>query len=126
MGKSSLPLQILLYFNRWYTVLWFLVELGAQIYKGFILPFPSNTFGIEVAMIFLYILVDLLRNFFGTKGNKAHHTPSLFIFFILTVPIIFGNVYYTHWQIYVYVWSGIGDSAALANILFADSIWTLC
>jgi transmembrane protein 216 len=67
MGLSSLPLQILLYFNRWLTLFYCIIELGSMIYKGVLLPYPPGVYGGELTWVILYGLVEIPRNFLGTN-----------------------------------------------------------
>lgn len=66
MSNSVLPFQIFLFFNKWYTVIFVLVELGFLAYKAVKLPYPTG--GIlawEFIQLLLYWAVDYFRLFLG-------------------------------------------------------------
>mmetsp|Transcript_18867 Transcript_18867/g.32473 ORF Transcript_18867/g.32473 Transcript_18867/m.32473 type:complete len:144 (+) Transcript_18867:41-472(+) len=98
---SSLPFQVLVYFNSWYCGIYFWLNIAIFIYKGLNLPYPPNTFGWEVVFIVVYVPVELCRLFLGSKGNKTEHAGPMYWFLLLSAPVAFGNIYYMILQIYV-------------------------
>jgi hypothetical protein len=60
-GHSSLPLQLLVYFNWHYTVFFFLINICLFTYKAVRLYYPSSYLGWDIVTIFLYLFVDLTR-----------------------------------------------------------------
>eukprot|EP01112_Ceratiomyxa_fruticulosa_P009270 TRINITY_DN2417_c0_g1_i1.p1 TRINITY_DN2417_c0_g1~~TRINITY_DN2417_c0_g1_i1.p1 ORF type:complete len:141 (-),score=1.39 TRINITY_DN2417_c0_g1_i1:42-464(-) len=99
--RSSLPFQIFLYFHRWYTVVWLFVMVVVMIYKGVVLPYPSNIYGLEFTYIIIYALINWARIFMGSKGNKTCQAGPLGIFLLLSVILIVSSFYFLLWQIYV-------------------------
>ena len=100
---SSLPLEILFYFNRWGTprsrTSWRALHL-----KGNNLPYSENMqtiLGFEVAMVFVLGLLEWARLFLGSQGNKTEQVGPLVWMFFLSLPAAVANVYYLHLQIYV-------------------------
>jgi hypothetical protein len=124
MSVNSVPFQVLIFFNSWYTVLFCLWELGLELYKGAVLPYPKDAFGGEIAFIVLYFFVDLFRYFcgkdskplvglhpLGSQANKsAQQLLPVILFFALSVPLVIANVYFIVWQIYVYVHNKLSHS----------------
>jgi len=100
-GKSSLPLQILLYFNMWWSPVWLISTLILLAYKGLTLPYPPNTYGAELIFIIALEFIDFFRIFIGTKGNKTLHLGSIIFFLLLTAVVVMGCVYFMLWQVYV-------------------------
>eukprot|EP00744_Colponema_vietnamica_P023416 GILI01033856.1.p1 GENE.GILI01033856.1~~GILI01033856.1.p1 ORF type:complete len:141 (+),score=22.97 GILI01033856.1:126-548(+) len=98
---SSLPLQIFIYFHRWFACLFLLVNIILFVYKGAVLPYPPNNFGWEITFIFFYAILQSIRLFLGSKGNKTEQTSSIGWFLGLTVPVILIHVFYLQAQIYV-------------------------
>eukprot|EP00741_Cyanophora_paradoxa_P014313 tig00020780_g13804.t1 len=98
---SSLPLQILIYFNIWYAFIYFWLNVAIFIYKGTWLPYPPNTLGWEIAFIIVYAVVESCRLFLGSKGNKTEQVPPMVWFLLISAAIAFGNIYYIYLQIYV-------------------------
>eukprot|EP00033_Pygsuia_biforma_P003052 GCRY01003354.1.p1 GENE.GCRY01003354.1~~GCRY01003354.1.p1 ORF type:complete len:144 (-),score=19.92 GCRY01003354.1:203-634(-) len=124
---SSLPLQILLYFNIWFSCLYIFFSILFFIYKGHELPYPSGTIGWEVFFVIVVFFTDLLRIFQGIFGNKTEQTKPLLFFIILSVFVIFGNVYFLDQQVYVLHLDVILNSLSLSfvglEILFAILAW---
>jgi hypothetical protein len=60
-STASLPLEITLFFNRFYSALVFIVTLLIFIFKAVMLPYPPNVLGLEVAFVFLYGIVEWVR-----------------------------------------------------------------
>uniref|UniRef100_A0A6U4EE63 Transmembrane protein n=1 Tax=Phaeomonas parva TaxID=124430 RepID=A0A6U4EE63_9STRA len=98
---SSLPLQILVYFNGWFSTMFFLLGIALFLYKRYNLYYAGNGFGWDLAMLFLMTVLDALRLFLGSKGNKTEHAGALMWFIFLTVPICVGYAYLLTLQTYV-------------------------
>ncbi|KAF6029604.1 TMEM216 [Bugula neritina] len=67
--KSLLPYQIVLYLNGFYTLFYTICELLMFIYKGETLPYAPSSLGVEIVILLLTSFVEILRLFFGKKGN---------------------------------------------------------
>ena len=61
--RSSLMLQILVYFHYWFAILYMVVSVGLYVYKGYYLPYPPTALEAEVVFILLNFLVELMRLF---------------------------------------------------------------
>ncbi len=101
LSKSSLSLQILIFFNGVYQVLFFLATLGIYIWKGVSLPYPDSELGLEVFLLFAYELVEFCRLFIASKGNKTENVPNMIVFIVLSLFGVLANIYYAQLQIYV-------------------------
>jgi transmembrane protein 216 len=101
---SSLPLQILFFFNGWYDVAFTIAMSSLYAWKGSTLPYPDELrpmLGLEVAIVFLLAIIEYARIFLGTKGNKTEQSGPLLMSLVLGVPAMIANVYFLRLQIYV-------------------------
>ena len=100
---SSLLLQILLYFNRWFVGLFVVLNIATFIYKGYYLPYPTRTpgIGIDVASVVLFGILEGFRIFTASLGNKTEQTTPLGVGICLGLGSIMINVFFLVWQIYV-------------------------
>ncbi|KAI9338087.1 hypothetical protein DFJ73DRAFT_587271 [Zopfochytrium polystomum] len=112
---SSLPLQILLFFNSQYYVVEWLVLLGCLIYKGTFLPFPPAALQLEIFGLFPFALLEACRLFIGVRGNKLEEKGTVGIFLGLSIIAFFGHLFYCWWQTYVLV---LDAAFAGAGVLF--------
>lgn len=81
---SSLPLQVVLYFNGWFLVLFYIAEMALLIYKGtyknqlfFTKPcpltfsaatsaaYPPGNLAAEVILLLILCLLDIIRIYYG-------------------------------------------------------------
>lgn len=115
MRLSSLPFQILLFFNRYLSAFYIILELSVLIWKRYRIPYPGSSFSGEVCFLLLMIPIEAIRNFTGkkrarsvdfpgTRGNKLIQNRSLVFFVALSIPSTLCYVYFLHWQIYVYAY----------------------
>lgn len=74
---SSLPLQILLFFNQWFSLAWFMINFALYVYKGFHFHFPYAAFEWELAMLLLMAFIENSRLMLASRGNKTEQIPPL-------------------------------------------------
>ncbi|XP_046301561.1 transmembrane protein 216 isoform X2 [Marmota monax] len=98
---SSTPLEILFFLNGWYYATYFLLELFIFLYKGLLLPYPTANLVLDVVMLLLYLGIEVIRLFFGTKGNLCQRKMPLGISVALTFPSAMMASYYLLLQTYV-------------------------
>ncbi|PRP77017.1 putative transmembrane protein [Planoprotostelium fungivorum] len=142
MKLSSLPFQILLFFNRWFSVAYVILEISILIWKKFQMPYPGTSFAGEICFLFLYMPIEAIRNFLGeinahhclalmpegTRGNKLIDNRSLVAFIFLSIPSSLCYAYFLRWQIYVLTVDvalnciGIGINGIQALICFGCMI----
>lgn len=101
LSKSSLPLQVLIFFNGCWSVFWFLAMLAIFIWKGVELPYPANRLAPEVVLVFACLLVEAVRLFIGSKGNKTENHLLVIFFLVLSLFAALGNIFYVVFQTYV-------------------------
>lgn len=99
--QSSLPLQMLIYFNWHYIVFYFWINLALLTFKAARYYYPGTYLGWDIVIIFLYAIVEAVRLLFASKGNKTSQTGPLLVSLILTPGIIVLHAYYIELQTYV-------------------------
>mmetsp|Transcript_3683 Transcript_3683/g.5414 ORF Transcript_3683/g.5414 Transcript_3683/m.5414 type:complete len:149 (+) Transcript_3683:115-561(+) len=98
---SSLPLQIILYFNTWYSITFFIMNVLLFSYKGWKYYYSTGTLIWEFVMIFLIALIDTARVFFASKGNKTEQLAPLVWSIAMSIPLLVGHSYFLRLQTYV-------------------------
>ncbi|CAM9362212.1 unnamed protein product [Choristocarpus tenellus] len=98
---SSLHLQVLLYFNGWFSSFFCGFAICTYVYKSWRYYYPSGTLEMEVSFIFLFAVVEHCRLFLATKGNKTEQINPLLMSLSLAVPVIILYVYCLALQVYV-------------------------
>mmetsp|Transcript_3895 Transcript_3895/g.7849 ORF Transcript_3895/g.7849 Transcript_3895/m.7849 type:complete len:143 (+) Transcript_3895:981-1409(+) len=113
---SSLPLQILLFFNTWYSLLWFTVNFALYIFKAYSYQFPYAAFEWEIVMLFLMAFIENARIFLASRGNKTEQIPPLVWSIALSIPMIVGYVYFLTMQTFVLRIDVITNTIALVFV----------
>ncbi|KAF6024096.1 TMEM216 [Bugula neritina] len=98
---SLLPYQIVLYLNGFYTLFYTICELLMFIYKGETLPYAPSSLGVEIVILLLTSFVEILRLFFGKKGNLTERPLLVGVSLGLSLPAVLGNVFLLIWQTYL-------------------------
>ncbi|KAI8518990.1 transmembrane protein 216-like [Branchiostoma floridae] len=98
---SSLPLQVLYYLNGWYFGFFWIAEALMFVYKGQVLPFPSTNLASEIVLLFLLGIIEVIRLFFGSKGNLTERIISMVVSILLCLPVLFTVLFFLLWQTYV-------------------------
>uniref|UniRef100_UPI00398E83B0 transmembrane protein 216 isoform X3 n=1 Tax=Pristiophorus japonicus TaxID=55135 RepID=UPI00398E83B0 len=98
---SLTQLEILLLLNSWYYAMYFVIEILLFIYKSLLLPYTSANLALDLVMLFLYLGVEILRIYFGSKGNLSQRKVPLTISLMLLGPSAVMAVYYMLLQTYV-------------------------
>ncbi len=99
--SSSFLLQLFLYFDTWYSVLYFFIGIINFIYKPVALPYPRYLLGWEAAGFTFLFILTVVRLFLGYQGNLAQKRFSLAVSLFLSLASIVGHVYYYTLQTYV-------------------------
>ena len=115
--RSNLPLQVLLYFNGWYDLLYTLVMLLLFIWKGTALPYPGPLQGLlalEVCLVLLLAGMEYARVMLASRGNKAEQSGPLVFSLLIAFPAAYLFFYFLYQQVYVtrldliLAWTGLG------------------
>ncbi|KAM3146568.1 hypothetical protein pb186bvf_001537 [Paramecium bursaria] len=112
--QNSVMLQKILFFDYYFTVLFFsliakckieftLIEIVVFLYKGYALYYPQNNVGIEVFLMFLLIVMQFARLYMGRLGNLTEQSSYLLWFFILSLPCILFFIYFITLQTYIII-----------------------
>ncbi|KAM4721602.1 transmembrane protein 80 [Rhinophrynus dorsalis] len=98
---SSVPLQILLYFNIVYYVFYFLATLLMIIYKSQVFSYPDSNLALDVCLLFVMAFLESIRIYLGTKGNLTEEEIPLGFSLIITVGNVFLSIYFLVWETYI-------------------------
>ncbi|KAI9521291.1 hypothetical protein NQZ68_007605 [Dissostichus eleginoides] len=98
---SSTPLQVLLYLNIWYFAAFYLAEILMFIYKGIILPYPSDNLVLDVVLLLLFLGLETLRIFYGWKGNLCERSLASCASLFILLPCTALAVYFLLLQTFV-------------------------
>ncbi|KAJ8282125.1 hypothetical protein COCON_G00046440 [Conger conger] len=101
MILSSAPLQVLLHLNGWYFAALFVAEILMFVYKGILLPYPRANLILDIVLLFLYLGLEVLRLFYGWKGNLCERSLALMLSLAVLVPCSVLCVYYLLLQTFV-------------------------
>ena len=99
--QSSTALHILLRIHHHFTIFWFILEILLFIFKYYHVPYASQAFGIEMAMIFMLCSNEYIRQFFAIKGNLMLKPNHLIISIVYGIFCIIGLVFFLVWQSYI-------------------------
>ena len=114
---SSLLLQILLYFNRWFVGLFVVLNIATFIQRLlFALSDTHAGIGIDVVSVVLFALLEGFRIFTASLGNKTEQTTPLGVGICLGLGSIMMNVFFLVWQIYVLRFDVILNAISIAFI----------
>merc|ERR1712094_10976 len=68
---SSLPLQILIYFENWFVLGFTAFNACAFVYKGSSYYYPKYMWPVEVATVLVFAVVQWARLFLASKSNDG-------------------------------------------------------
>ena len=98
---SSLPLQVLLFFNGWYDCIYVVISVLEYIYKGSRLPYPTGALGLEIFGIFMIAVIEPCRLIVASRGNKTETVGPLAWNLGLSIPLFGAYAYYLRYQVFV-------------------------
>ena len=88
-SKALLPLQICIYFERIYVVIFFLFEIILYIFKSMFLIYPGGTLAPEIVGLFFLLILQYVKLNNANTANKteikAYHVDLLIYNFSGTV-----------------------------------------
>mmetsp|Transcript_10297 Transcript_10297/g.16541 ORF Transcript_10297/g.16541 Transcript_10297/m.16541 type:complete len:150 (+) Transcript_10297:69-518(+) len=114
--RSSLQLEILMYLNRFYLLLLFVLSVITFAYKDWKFPYPENYLGLEIATLVFYFFEEIGRLFIGTHANKTENPKNMALFTLLAIGALMLNVYFMNWQTFVLKIDLISHSIAVGMI----------
>ncbi|XP_069713422.1 transmembrane protein 80 isoform X2 [Phaenicophaeus curvirostris] len=98
---SSVPLQMLFYVNGVYYIFYFLATLAMIIYKSQVFSYPDDFLAPDLASLFIMAVLEVLRLYWGSKGNLTEEEAPLGLSLVTTVGSAILSVYFLVWQTYV-------------------------
>ena len=101
--NTLLPLSIITYYNFLYSLFYLISVAILFIYKGFVLPYPPQSIGPEIAGFIFFMIIQFFRIRLVNQGNKSEVKSSLLLSILLSIPVIMGVVYLLKYQAYVLV-----------------------
>ena len=99
--KSSLPLEVAVFFNKVYSPALVAVLLLTFIFKAVTLPYPPNALGLEVAFVFFFACIEWARLHLASRGNRMELISPTFFSLCLSVPAAVFLAYMMSLQVYV-------------------------
>ncbi|KAJ8249158.1 hypothetical protein GJAV_G00231800 [Gymnothorax javanicus] len=98
---SSVPFQLILYLSAIYFLFYFLATLCMIIYKSQVLSYPDGNLTLDLCLLFLLAALELLRLYWGVRGNLQESERCLGVSLALTACTVLLGVYFLLWQTYV-------------------------
>ena len=123
VSKSSLPLQIFIYFERIYIIIFFFFEIVLYIFKANVLVYPPGYLGSEIVGLFFLLILQYIKLINANTANKielrAYHVYTI----LYSIPVIIGYGFYLRFQIYVLIFDFtlciIGLAFAIMELIFS-------
>ncbi|XP_054872302.1 transmembrane protein 216 isoform X3 [Amphiprion ocellaris] len=84
------------------------------IYKGVLLPYPSDNLVLDVVLLLLFLALETLRIFYGWKGNLCERSLASCVSIFILFPCAALAVYYLLLQTFVLRLEFILSSVLLA------------
>ncbi|KAL3897595.1 MAG: hypothetical protein SGCHY_003313 [Lobulomycetales sp.] len=111
---SSLPLQILLYFDGILLVPYAIITLGMLAYKNIRLPYGPHVSGLEISAFLVLVILQINRLWLASRGNKCEKAIPLAFSLVLGLVCTVGALYFCLWQTYIYYLDWILNGLALS------------
>ncbi|XP_004552102.2 transmembrane protein 216 isoform X2 [Maylandia zebra] len=92
---------VLFYLNSWYFAAFYLAEVLMFIYKGVLLPYPSDNLVLDVVLLLLFLALEILRIFYGWKGNLCERSLASCVSLFVLLPCTALAVYYLLLQTFI-------------------------
>ncbi|XP_067849874.1 transmembrane protein 80-like isoform X1 [Heptranchias perlo] len=98
---SSMPLQMVYYFNVFYYSFYFLATFLMVIYKSQVFSFPDGNLARDLVLLILMVILEVIRLYLGFKGNLIEEAVPIVISLVLTIGSVMLSMYFLLWQTYV-------------------------
>ncbi len=93
MVQSSLPFEVLLYFNNYYFFVFVFCECILYFFKVTHLPYSSDAILVDCLVFKFFCSIQLCRIQAGRKGNLTGKNTQIVISLLLIVPSVVGLLY---------------------------------
>lgn len=98
---SSVPLQMVYYFNIFYYIFYFIVTFLMIIYKSRVFSFPDGNLAFDLVLLILMGILEVTKLYHGFKGNLTEEAVPVVTNMVLTIGSMLLSLYYLLWQTYV-------------------------
>ncbi|CAK5019413.1 unnamed protein product [Meloidogyne enterolobii] len=115
--RSSLPLEILLYFNARYSTIFYIFLISVFVYKFSLMPYSLHVGICESFIVLLLGPIDFIRIHWARRGNLTETQAFLLLSILLSVASIIGCVYLLYFQAYLMFPEQIAVYAELALVI---------
>ena len=123
VSNANLFLQMLIYFERIFVVIFFFFELISYIFKANVLVYPPNNLGPEIVGLFFLSILQYVKLGNANTANKTelknYHIYTIFY----SIPVIMWYFFYFRHQVYCLyfdvVLSSFGLFFAVLEMLFS-------
>lgn len=112
--SSNLPLQVLIYYNWYYSLLMFVIIIGTNAYKQITIK-TSYSF-IHFIFLVLWGLSEWIRLYYGYTGNIRENFPELMAFMVMTV--VFATPLIVYQFVAIRVRFPVDEVVAILQIIF--------
>ena len=112
--SSSLPLQVFLYYNWYYSLMMFVIIIGTNSYKQ--ITIKSSYSFIHLLFLVLWGLCEWVRLYYGFIGNIRENFPELIAFLVITV--VFSAPLIAYQFLAIQVRLPIDEVVAILQIIF--------
>ncbi|XP_032894982.1 transmembrane protein 80 isoform X1 [Amblyraja radiata] len=82
---SSVPLQMVYYFNIFYYIFYFLVTFLMIIYKSRVFSFPDGNLAFDLVLLILMGILEVTKLYHGFKGNLTEEAVPVVTNMVLTI-----------------------------------------
>ena len=121
-------LQISIYFERIYNLIFFFFEIILYIFKANVLVYHPKVLASEIIGLFFILILQYVKLRNANTANKTEWMPYHIYTILYSFPVIGGYIFYIYFQLYVLyfdsILSAIGILFALAELIF--SIYAIC
>ncbi len=123
VSKAFLPLQIFIYFERIYVIIFFIFEILIYIFKAIVLVYPPGYLGSEIAGLFFLLILQYIKLENANTANKTEIKAYHIYTILYSIPVILGYGFYLYHQIYVlifdFLFSVFGLFFAVMELIFS-------
>ena len=118
VSKASLALQILIYFERIFIVIFFFFELILYIFKANVLVYPPHNLGPEIVGLFFLLILQYVKLANANTANKTEWRPYHIYTVLYSIPEIMGYFFYLYHQVYCLCFDVVLSSMGLFFAVF--------
>jgi len=98
---SNLPLEILLFFHKWYLYLYLMVSVIISIHKTHSLYFPPSTLDWEITMLVFLLILEHIRLSTASYANKTCDQQLILRSLVLGLLGVLGHTFFVRMQTWV-------------------------